>query len=72
MTDNRFWHRAMHTMRAVAPMFLALALPAQPSSAPQSESAASVLNPADYRHYVDTFRQQEREATGKLYEGEDG
>jgi hypothetical protein len=72
MTDNRFWHRAMHTMRAVAPMFLALALPAQPSSAPQSESAASVLNPADYRHYVDTFRQQEREATGKLYEGEGG
>jgi hypothetical protein len=31
-----------------------------------------VLRPADYSHYVDTFRDQERQATGKLYEGEGG
>jgi hypothetical protein len=33
---------------------------------------APVLRPADYRPYVDTFQQQEREATGKLYQGEGG
>jgi hypothetical protein len=31
-----------------------------------------VLRPADYHHYIDTFHQQEQEATGKLYEGESG
>ena len=63
--------------------FLAVALPAQ---APQNGSGdavlhpseqerspgAPVLRPADYRPYVDTFQQQEREATGKLYQGEGG
>ena len=63
--------------------FLAVALPAQ---APQNGSGAAVLHPseqerspgapvlrpADYRPYVDTFQQQEREATGKLYQGEGG
>ncbi|HKO17474.1 MAG TPA: glycosyl hydrolase family 65 protein [Acidobacteriaceae bacterium] len=34
------------------------------------ELASTVLRPADYRHYVDLFREQEKEATGKLYEGE--
>ena len=66
-----------------AAFFLALALPAQ---APQSGSGVAVLHPseqerspgalvlrpADYRPYVDTFQQQEREATGKLYQGEGG
>ncbi len=52
-----------------AAMFLALTLQAQ---APPSTPGAAVLHPVDYRHYVDTFQQQEREATGKLYEGEGG
>jgi hypothetical protein len=58
----------------VAPIAIALlcspsALQAQ-SASPKAESHATVLNPADYRHYIDTFHQQEREATGELYEGE--
>jgi hypothetical protein len=32
--------------------------------------AAQVLRPSDYRHYVELFRDQEKDATGKLYEGE--
>ncbi|QHN03009.1 glycoside hydrolase [Granulicella sp. WH15] len=47
---------------------LALALPAGAPSA----GAQTVLHPADYAHYVDLFHDQEREATGKLYEGEGG
>jgi hypothetical protein len=31
-----------------------------------------VLQATDYKHYVDVFRQQELEATGKVYEGENG
>jgi hypothetical protein len=34
--------------------------------------APTVLKPADYRHYVTTFRAQEIEATGKEYPGESG
>lgn len=34
--------------------------------------AQAVLKPADYSHYVDLFRMQEQEATGKVYEGEGG
>lgn len=37
-----------------------------------SASTAAVLHPADYSHYIDMFREQEREATGKVYEGEGG
>jgi hypothetical protein len=33
---------------------------------------AAVLKPEDYSHYVRLFHTQELEATGKLYEGEDG
>jgi hypothetical protein len=49
---------------------LAAAVPvfAQSSAKP----GAAVLHPSDYSHYVDSFRTQEREATGKLYEGEGG
>jgi len=54
----------------VAPLFLALALHAQSSTTPHS--GAAVLKPADYSHYVDLFHEQEREATGTLYEGESG
>lgn len=35
-------------------------------------TGATVLKPADYRHYVDLFRIQEQEATGKVYPGEGG
>ena len=33
-------------------------------------TAPLLLRPADYHDYIDTFQEQEREATGKLYEGE--
>jgi len=39
---------------------------------PSAALPGSFLHPEDYRHYVDTFHDQEREATGKIYEGEDG
>jgi len=35
-------------------------------------TGAAVLKPVDYRHYVDLFRIQEQEATGKVYPGEGG
>ncbi len=35
-------------------------------------TGASVLNAADYKHYVDLFRKQELAATGKEYLGESG
>ncbi len=41
------------------------------SVAAQSPAAPAVLKSADYRHYIDTFEQQEQEATGKIYNGED-
>jgi hypothetical protein len=37
-----------------------------------SSPGAAVLQPEVYRHYVDLFRMQEREATGKVYPGEGG
>ncbi len=60
--------------RIAAPLVIALlcfplALECQ-SADRKTGSSAAVVRPADYRHYVDTFREQEREATGKLYEGE--
>jgi hypothetical protein len=51
-------------------LFLALPLHAQANPAPYNKAA--VLKPVDYSHYIDTFRQQEFEATGKRYEGESG
>ena len=70
MTDKRGWVRTVIALWMVAQLSFVMALPAQSSTSPQSGSGASVLKPADYGHYVDTFHQQEREATGKLYEGE--
>jgi hypothetical protein len=35
-------------------------------------SDAAVLKPEDYRHYVELFRMQEQEATGKVYDGVSG
>ena len=52
-----------------AAFFLTLAMPAQVS---RNGSVPAVLRPADYRHYVEAFEQQELEATGKLYQGEGG
>ena len=52
------------TLLALAPLSLTL------GAHGQSSAALAVLKPADYLHYIDTFREQEREATGKLYEGE--
>src|ERR1700733_2662249 len=68
MTFQRAWIGTAVASLAIASLF-ALSLPAQ---APASTSGAVVLKPMDYRHYVDTFHQQEREATGKIYEGEGG
>ncbi len=66
---QRSWVRTALAPLAMAPLLFALALPAQTTL---DASTTVVLKPADYRHYVDTFHQQEREATGKLYEGEGG
>jgi len=43
-----------------------------PFALSRSMAAQTVLKPTDYAHYIDLFHTQEREATGKLYEGEDG
>ena len=66
MIDMRVRVRTEIAAWIVAPLFLALALHAQ--SSPTPHSGAAVLKPADYSHYVDLFHQQEREATGTLYE----
>jgi hypothetical protein len=66
MTDSRVRMR-----RVLAPLsILLLTLGAWGQS--NTKSDVPVLKPSDYRHYIDTFRDQEREATGKLYEGEGG
>ena len=59
---------------AVSALSLALCSqwPHAQTAAPSPSADPTVLHPADYSHYIDTFRLQEREATGKLYEGEDG
>jgi hypothetical protein len=51
----------------VISFFLSLSAGAQ--SRKQSDTPA-ILKPADYRHYVEMFQQQEQEATGKVYNGE--
>jgi hypothetical protein len=60
----------------LVPLVMALLWPshAAPAQSPslKAESNATVLKPADYRHYIDIFHEQERDATGKLYEGEGG
>jgi hypothetical protein len=50
---------------------MAVCAGAQPAKTPPTAMAA-VLHPADYEHYVELFRTEEKEATGKLYEGEGG
>jgi hypothetical protein len=45
---------------------------AEPAKPEVAGTGAAVLRPADYQHYVDLFRNQEREATGKVYYGEGG
>jgi hypothetical protein len=52
-----------------AAFFIVVAMSgAAPSSL--TNSSTSVLHPTDYRHYVDKFRNEEQEATGKIYNGE--
>jgi hypothetical protein len=53
---------------AVLLLFAASSAPAQTS--PPDSAAASILKPADYRHYIEKFRNEEQEATGKIYDGE--
>ena len=66
MADNRV--RMRTTLATLGILLLALGARGQSNTKPN----VAVLKPSDYRHYVDTFRDQEREATGKLYEGEGG
>jgi Trehalase len=66
MAGRRAWIRRTTALLALA---LPLAVRGQSTANPQTPG---LLKPADYLHYVDTFREQEREATGKLYEGEGG
>jgi hypothetical protein len=55
---------------AGAPVVFTPLLQAQAKTSAPEHSGAAVLRAADYQHYIDLFRQQEKEATGKLYEGE--
>jgi hypothetical protein len=64
----------MKTKRVVTKIALlpAMVLGCTPMLHAQPPAPMPVLQPADYHYHVDTFQQQERDATGKLYEGEDG
>ena len=72
ITDIVVAARTASAVWIAAPLFVVITLHAQSSATPPSATGAAVLRPADYSHYVDTFRDQERQATGKLYEGEGG
>ena len=80
MTDTRGWiHKtiapatvALLSLTPLLILSLAQAARGQSGANSQSGTASVILRPADYRRYIDTFREQEREATGKLYEGEGG
>jgi Trehalase len=72
MADKGDWSRRVFGAWIVTALLFAIALHAQTSASPHSDLGPAVLKPADYIHYVDTFHSQEREATGKLYEGEGG
>ena len=72
ITDIVVAARTASAVWIAAPLFVVITLHAQSSATPPSTTGAAVLRPADYSHYVDTFRDQERQATGKLYEGEGG
>lgn len=69
MTHVHAWPQTIKIPLMAASLVCALTVSAQ---TPRNPSEPAVLRPADYHHYIDTFRQQEREATGKLYEGEGG
>jgi hypothetical protein len=61
-----------HRLARIRTMFTALLLAPLGALSHAQSSIPTVLQPADYHHYIETFQQQEREATGKLYEGEGG
>src|ERR1022692_481684 len=69
MTNIHAWTRTFKARLTAACLFCALNVSAQTL---RNASEPSVLKPGDYHHYVDTFHQEEQEATGKLYEGEGG
>ena len=72
MADERVWIQKTLVPMSIALLFLTLGAWGQSVAKPHGGLGATVLKPSDYRHYIDTFRDQEREATGKLYEGEGG
>jgi hypothetical protein len=58
---------------AAATVLIAGVLLAQAESVARHDGRGPVvLNPADYKHYEELFEQQERDATGKVYNGESG
>ena len=60
-------------LAAVAPLLFAAGAACQSGVDGQGRTTGGwVLHAADYKHYVDLFRQQEMEATGKVYDGESG
>ena len=67
MSDRRRWLGIAALCIAATPAALSQAMPSSAQT-----PALVVLRPADYHHYVDLFHNQEKEATGKLYEGEGG
>jgi Trehalase len=72
MVDRLAQIRRVLVLVAIILMIFAPGLWAQSDEKPHSAPDASILKPSDYKHYIDTFHEQEREATGKLYEGEGG
>jgi hypothetical protein len=72
MTEKLASFRRIATLWLAVPLFVAIPLHAQSSAEASHGSGAAVLHPAEYSHYIETFHSQEREATGKLYEGEGG
>jgi len=57
---------------AIAALATAYAIDAQPVVRASSAIPVAVLRPTDYQHYIDLFRNQEREATGVEYLGVNG
>ncbi|HEY4381928.1 MAG TPA: glycosyl hydrolase family 65 protein [Acidobacteriaceae bacterium] len=72
MTNKSEWLRRVATAGIVVQLLCSVVVLAQPKGEAKYEAQAAVLKPADYHHYVDLFHEQERDATGKLYEGEGG
>jgi hypothetical protein len=60
-------------LAALAAVLVAGILPGQTAPAARHDNRGpAILNPADYKHYEELFEQQEKDATGKVYNGESG